>query len=67
MLTESNDSILEMSIFFKNINIFRQLRPEIALAIPALNEWKIETNNSVVRTRVNVGGEHVSEQMVASM
>ena len=37
-----------MCIFFTNINIniFRHLKLEIALAIPALNEWKIETNNA---------------------
>ena len=37
-----------MSIFL-NINIFRHLKLEIALAIPALNEWKIEANNSAAR------------------
>ena len=33
-------------LFFKNINIFCQLKLEIALAIPASNEWKIDANNS---------------------
>ena len=27
------------------MNSFRHLKLEIALAIPASNEWKIETNN----------------------
>ena len=38
MLNQSNNSILEMSIFFINMNIFRHLKLEIALAIPASNE-----------------------------
>ena len=30
-------------------NIFRHLKLEIAIAIPALNEWKIEANNSAAK------------------
>ena len=33
---------------FKKINLFRHLKLEIALAIPASTERKIETNNSAV-------------------
>ena len=33
-------------LFFTNMNIFRHLKLEIALAIPASNEWKTQTNNS---------------------
>ena len=40
---------MEMSIFFININIFRHLKMEIALAIPALNKWKIEPHNSAAQ------------------
>ena len=36
MLSSSNNLISE--IFLLNINIFRRLKLEIALAIPALNE-----------------------------
>ena len=32
-------------LFFLNENIFRHLKLEIALAIPALKEWKIIWNN----------------------
>ena len=32
--------------FFINKNIFRHLKLEIAIAIPASNEWKIVRNNS---------------------
>ena len=32
-------------LFFIISNIFRRLKLEIALKIPALNEWKIETDN----------------------
>ena len=39
----SNNSMCEMFIFFMNINIFRQLKLEIAL------EWKIEPNNSALQ------------------
>ena len=35
-----------MYLFFIDANIFRHLKLEIALAIPALNEEKIEPNNS---------------------
>ena len=45
MLSLSNNSLLDM-YFFININIFRHLKSGIALAIPGLNEWKIEANNS---------------------
>ena len=39
-----------MSIFhIYSINIFHHLKLEIALAIPALNKWKIETDNWVVQ------------------
>ena len=35
-----------MSIFhIYSINIFHHLKLEIALAIPASNEWKIETDS----------------------
>ena len=30
----------------KNKHVFRHLKPEIALSIPALNEWIKETNIS---------------------
>ena len=33
-------------ILFMNTHIFRHLKLEIASAIPALNEWKIVTNDS---------------------
>ena len=32
-------------LFFINRNVFRHLKLEIALAIPAINEWKIIWNN----------------------
>ena len=32
--------------FFMHRNLFRHLKLEIAVAIPALNEWKIIWNNS---------------------
>ena len=31
------------------MNIFRYLKLEIALAIPASNDWKIEANNSAAQ------------------
>ena len=34
-------------------NIFRHLKLEIALAIPALNERKIETNNSPAQVKIH--------------
>ena len=34
-----------LSLLFINRSIFRHLNLEIALAIPGLNEWKIETYN----------------------
>ena len=37
---------LRRCIFSKNKNIFRQLKLEIALAIPASNEVKYNSNNS---------------------
>ena len=48
MLRESDNLILEMSIFQKYY-IFRHSKLEIALAIPASNEWKIEANNSTAQ------------------
>ena len=33
-------------LFFINKHIFNNLKLKLALAIPALNEWKIETINS---------------------
>ena len=41
MLSLSDNYILKMYIFFINRIIFRHLKLEIALAIPASNEWKI--------------------------
>ena len=42
MLSESNNSILLNNAFFPlNLYIFRHLKLEIALAIPASNDWKI--------------------------
>ena len=38
-------SILNVSIFRKIFIIFRHLELEIALAIPAPNEWKTDANN----------------------
>ena len=40
------------NVFFIYSNIFRRLKLEIALAIPASNEWKIITKHSVARTTV---------------
>ena len=37
-----------------NINIFCHLKLEFALAIPALNKWKIETNNSEKQGLINI-------------
>ena len=36
-------------IFFINMNILRHLKLEIALAIPASNDVKIEANNSAAQ------------------
>ena len=36
-------------LFFIGKHIFCHLKMEIALAIPALNEWKIKTNNSAAQ------------------
>ena len=38
-----------LCIFFKNIIISRHVKLEIALAIPASNEGKIEPNNSAAQ------------------
>ena len=46
MLSGSNNLILDM-LFFININIFRHLKLEIALAIPASNDEKYNWSNSV--------------------
>ena len=35
-----------MCLFFININLFRHVKLEIALAVSTLNYCKIETNNS---------------------
>ena len=45
MIYSSNNSIFESFILHINRNIFRHLKLEIALAISASNEWKIESNN----------------------
>ena len=45
MLSWSNNVILAM-VFFINSNIFRHLKLEIALAIPASNDEKYTWNNS---------------------
>ena len=46
MLSWSNNLILDMS-FFINSNIFRHLKLEIALAIPASNDEIYDWSNSV--------------------
>ena len=46
MLSQCNNSRCLLCI---DINIFLHLKLEIALAIPASNEWKIETNNSAAQ------------------
>ena len=38
-----------MCLFKKERHICRHVQLEIALEIPALNEWKIETNNSATQ------------------
>ena len=38
-----------MVLMFVDKNIFRHLKLKIALAISALNDWKIETNNSAAK------------------
>ena len=45
-----------LSLFFMNGNIFRQLKLEIVLAIPASNEWKIETNTSAAQGLMLIKG-----------
>ena len=47
MLSYSKQPLkIENVYFFINIIIFRHLELEIALAVPATNEWKIVRNDS---------------------
>ena len=64
------------SISFLNTDIFRQLKLEIALAIPALNEGKIETNNSaasglsnhrtILMSLINLAGVSVPSSQIVT-
>ena len=47
--------MLDICLSFININIFHHLKLEIALAIPASNEWKILANNT--------GGQELSSKL----
>ena len=61
MLSLSNYSML----FFTNINIFRHLKLEIVLAIPASNYSKIEANNSAPQGLKKISLHHKELELLS--